>query len=126
MILPKLFSPNYQFQYTMILPIYNRCYTQTKMHNLYYDNILQIIMMIQPTLSTMLPYQYTMILSIIRPMPTKLQSNAPLTTTQINTADIRLICYNDTTIPRTFSITSKLLPITLSQGQSPRRLIAGA
>ena len=39
-------------------------------------------MMIQPTLSTMLPYQYTMILSIIRPMLTKLQSNAPLTTTQ--------------------------------------------
>ena len=66
----------------MILPIYNRCYTQTKMHNLYYDNILQIIMMIQPTLSTMLPYQYNMILSIIRPMLTKLQSNAPLTTAQ--------------------------------------------
>ena len=66
----------------MILPIYNRCYTQTKMHNLYYDNILQIIMMIQPTLSNMLPYQYTIILSIIRPMLTKLQSNAPLTTAQ--------------------------------------------
>ena len=63
----------------MILPIYNRCYTQTKMHNLYYDNTLQIIMMIQPTLSTMLPYQYTMILRIIRPILTKLQSNAPLT-----------------------------------------------
>ena len=39
-------------------------------------------MMIQPTLSTMLPYQYTMILSIIRPLLTKLQSNAPLTTAQ--------------------------------------------
>ena len=66
----------------MILPTYNRCYTQTKMYNLYYDNISQIIMMIQPTLSTMLPYQYAMILSIIRPMLTKLQSNAPLTTAQ--------------------------------------------
>ena len=52
------------------------------MYNLYYDTILQIIMMIQPTLSTMLPYQYTTTLSIIRPMLTKLQPNDPLTTAQ--------------------------------------------
>ena len=53
MILPKLFSTPYQFEYTMILSMIQPMLTQTKMYNLYYDNILKIIMMIQPKLSTM-------------------------------------------------------------------------
>ena len=65
----------------MILPIYNWYYTPTTILSLYYDNILPTIKMTQPPLSNMLPYQYNKILNN-KPMQTKPQSNAPLTTTQ--------------------------------------------